>query len=74
MSKWFEVTAVIYKAYAVEVADNEGQEDALRYVDDEVLDVLDRVDVGDEVIGAAAIETMKRFADEILSLPEGAKP
>lgn len=69
MSKWYEVSITTTTVYAVEVADDEGQEDARQYAIDEA-DGFGDSTVSDEIVGEEDIDRVRRHADEVLELDE----
>lgn len=69
MSKWYEVEVTAVTVFAVEVTDDEGEEEALEYATNEV----SGGDVSAEatlITGESLIESTKRHADEVLRVPE----
>lgn len=67
MSKWFEVKITKVTVYAVEVEDHEGEEQAQQYAIDEASG-FDDVSVSPEIVGEENIDSIRRHADEILSV------
>lgn len=67
MSKWFEVKVVTVKVLAVEVEDDEDRSEAIMYGIGEVGD-FDEVDCNGPIIDPVVLDSIKRHADEVLSL------
>ena len=66
MSKYYEVTVIIHKTYAVEVEDDENLDHAVAYVNDEVFDDFDVIDTAGPVVDDREISNMKALADEVI--------
>ena len=68
MSKWFEVTVISSKTFAIEVEDDGDSDKAQQYAMDEIMsDGNSEVHECCEVKGAQ-VESLKRHADEVFSL------
>jgi len=67
MSKWFEVKVITSKIYAVEVKDNQGEDDAEDNVLNECADDNSEINYCME-LKEHQIEPSKICADEVLSL------
>lgn len=68
MSKWYEVEVITVKVFAVEVEDDEDEDDAMDAARGEVWDVTEIKCA--ERLTSADIDSLKRHADEILSLED----
>lgn len=66
MSKWYEVEVVTVKVFAVEVEDDENEDDAMDAARSEVWDVTEIKCA--ERLTPSDIDSLKRHADEVLAL------
>lgn len=65
MGKWYEVKVKITKVFAIEVEDDEGEEQATMYATAEV-ESFDDVDCSTEITDPVEIDRLKRHADVVL--------
>lgn len=67
MGKWYEVKVTTVTVFAVEVADTEGENEAMKCAADEASN-FDDMECSDEITGEVAIDRLRRHADEIFDL------
>jgi hypothetical protein len=67
MSKWFEVKVTKTTVFAVEIEDNETEDQAAKYALDEAGEFDEAITDG-PIVGDENIDRLRRHADEVLDL------